>query len=77
MRKLWDEDILYKTRFEELRREKLRWEMYVWSKMGRMVMELGVVMTRQNLGSPCSPSCFCLCQGNGGGRHERGAAKRG
>ena len=44
---------------------------------GRLTVEFGVAMTRQDLGSPCSPSCYCLCQGKGGGRHERGAAKRG
>ena len=57
--------------------EKLWRMMYVLSKRGRLTREFGVIMARQNFGSPCSPSCFCLCQGKGGGRHERGAAKRG
>ena len=72
--KFWDEYFLYKERAKA----ELCWAMYVLSKMGRLTMELGVVMTRQNFGFPCSHSCSCcLCQGKGGGRHERGAAKRG
>ena len=41
-------------------------------------MEFGVIMARQNFVFPGPSSCFCsLCQGKkGGGRHERGAAKR-
>ena len=35
--------------------------MYVLKKRGRLTLELGVVMARQNFGSPCSPSCSVCC----------------
>ena len=42
-------------------REKLWCMTYVLSKRGQLIMELGVVMTRQNFGFPCSPSCSVVC----------------
>ena len=74
MWKLWDEDILYKTRD---RGEAMLDDVRVVEE-GRLTMELGVAMTYQNFGFPYSPSCSCCCvraKGDGG-RHERGAAKR-
>ena len=35
--------------------------MYVLLKKGRLTMELGVVMTRQNFGFHVPPSCSCCC----------------
>ena len=72
---LWDMNIMYKTRTkDEVTTGAVR-------DVEEGAADYGVRgrMTRQNFGSPCSPSCFCsLCQGKkGGGRHERGAAKRG
>ena len=60
-------------------RGKLWCAMYVLLNKGRLTMELGVVMTRQNFGFPVPSSCSVCCVMARGdrGRHERGDAKRG
>ena len=73
-RKSWDKHILYKTRFEKLRRG----EMYVLSKKGAADYGAwGHYDPPKHWISLFSFVFCCLCQGKGGGRHERGAAKRG
>ena len=46
-------------------------ELYMLSKRGRLTMEFGVIMARQNFGSPCSPSCFCSVVSGQGWRSTR------
>ena len=77
LRKLWDEDILYKTRSEG----EATVEMYVLSKKGAADYGARGHYDPPKHWFPCvfrfSFVFTLLCQGNGGGRHERGAAKRG
>ena len=70
MAKFWDKFILYKKRAKA----ELWRMMYVVLKKGRLTMKLGVVMTRQNFGFPCYPSCsvVCVMASVDRGRHERG-----
>ena len=55
--KLWDKNTLCTERSSEGEVEEAMGEtstMYVVRKRGRLTMDLGVVMTRQNFGYPCS-----------------------
>ena len=53
--------------------------MYVLLKRGRLTMELGVVMTRQNFGFPVLLRVLVVVSGQGGSEVDTnaGAAKRG
>ena len=64
---------MYKTRFKG----KLRRELYVLSK--KVAADYGARghYDPPRLGISLFSFVFLLCQGKGGGRHERGAAKRG
>ena len=77
--KIRDKNTLYKERAKRRRSDEATWEKWGGgnlvrsAKRGRLTMELGVVMTRQNFGFPCSFFALSLsvCQGKGGRRSTR------